>query len=447
MAPQEYPELRCQVIDLDAAAQSLLLAGHGQALIAEALAGDMPPWLAQRGAQRWSLSFEPAPLAPVLQPLAPDLSGCYIVTGGLGRIGRLIAEFLARRGARALVLVGRSAAGAQGSHAPLIEALQALGTQVRVCAADVSVPEQAERVVALARSAGGRVDGVFHAAGLTGAQHFAGLGALDAQALLPHAAAKHLGAMALAAALQADPPAFFCAMSSISTTLGGLGFAAYAAANAMLDAWIAAQPPGATRWTTINWDGWALDADTSTDSSADLAIHADEGLDVLERVLAANELNQVLVAVSALGPRLQRWVLGSGTAQPAQALEAATQEGHARPELSTDFIAPAPGRQTLIAGIWCELLGMAQVGARDNFFELGGHSLLAIQVVSRLRQAVGCDIPVRMLFDHSTVDALDRALEATVQPSLDEGMALLLDRIEAMPDSEVEAQLQREAAK
>ncbi len=447
VAPQEYPELRCQVIDMDAAAQSLLLAGHGQALIAEALASDMPPWLAQRGAQRWSLSFEPAPLAPVLQPLAPELGGCYIVTGGLGRIGRLIAEFLARRGARALVLVGRSAADAQAGQVPLIEALEALGSQVRVCAADVSVPSQAERVVALARAVGGRVDGVFHAAGLTGAQHFADFGDLEAEALRAHAAAKHLGAMALAAALRDDPPTFFCAMSSISTTLGGLGFAAYAAANAMLDAWIATQPPGPTRWLTINWDGWALDGETGADSGTDLTIHADEGLDVLERVLAAGDLNQVLVAVGALGPRLQRWVPGGGPARPAQAPEAAIQEGHARPELSSDFVAPAPGRQTLIAAIWCELLGMNQVGARDNFFELGGHSLLAIQVVSRLRQAVGCDIPVRMLFDHPTVAALDEALEATLQPALDEGMARLLDRIEAMSDIEVEAQLQREATR
>jgi phthiocerol/phenolphthiocerol synthesis type-I polyketide synthase E len=447
VAPQEYPDLRCQVIDLDAAAQSLLLAGHGQALMAEALASDMPPWLAHRGAQRWSLSFEPAPLAPVLEPLAPDWSGCYIVTGGLGRIGRRIAEFLARRGAHAIVLVGRSAADSQADHAPLIAALEALGSQVRVCAADVSIPAQADRVVALARALGERVDGVFHAAGLTGAQDFADFSALDAQALRPHAAAKHLGAAALAAALRDDPPAFFCAMSSISTVLGGLGFAAYAAANAMLDAWIAAQPPGPTRWLTINWDGWALDGGAGADDGAALAIHADEGLDVLERVLAARDLNQVLVAVGALGPRLQRWVLGGGTAQPAQAPESATQQGHDRPELSSDFVAPAPGRQTEIAGIWCELLGMNQVGAHDNFFELGGHSLLAIQVVSRLRQAVGCDIPVRMLFDHPTVAALEQALEATLQPAHDEGMARLLERIEAMSDSEVEAQLQREAAR
>jgi len=440
VAPQEYPQLRCQAVDLDGAALQLLLAGEGQSLIAEALAADMPPWLAQRGAQRWCLSFEPTPLAPVPALLATPLKGCYIVTGGLGRIGMLIADLLARRGARAIVLVGRTAVADGGAQRHAIDALKALGAEVQLCAADVSTPEQAARIVALARCLGGRVAGVFHAAGLTDSQHFDDFGRLSAHALQPHAAAKHRGAAALAQALRDDPPDFFCAMSSISTALGGVGFAAYAAANAMLDAWIAAQAAGSTRWLTIDWDGWGFEA-----GAGDGVIHAAEGIDVLERVLAAVDLNHVLVAVDALGPRLQRWVQGGGTATAAHVPVAAAHGGHERPDLSTDFVAPAPGRPTMIAETWRELLGLDKVGAEDNFFELGGHSLLAIQVVSRLRQALGCDIPVRMLFDHPTVAALDRALESTLQSTLDDGMAKLLDQIEAMPDSAIEALLQREA--
>jgi hypothetical protein len=64
---------------------------------------------------------------------------------------------------------------------------------------------------------------------------------------------------------------------------------------------------------------------------------------------------------------------------------------------------------------------------------------LAIQIISRLRQTLGCDIPVRLLFDHPTVAALDAALEATLGADMDE----LLDRIETMPDAEVEALLQK----
>jgi acyl carrier protein len=278
------------------------------------------------------------------------------------------------------------------------------------------------------------VDGVFHAAGLTGAMHFGDFGTLDAASAQPHFAAKHRGAQALAAALRDDPPAFFCLMSSISTVLGGIGFASYAAANAMLDALAASRRSRCTtRWLTINWDGWGFDAIDAENT----LIHADGGIDVLERILAAPDLDHAVVSVQPLGPRLQTWVLGAAAPTPAvPAVEAST--GHERPELSTEFVPPAPGQPAVIAGIWRELLGLAQVGAHDNFFELGGHSLLAIQIISRLRQALGCDIPVRLLFDHPTVAALDAALEATLGADMDE----LLDRIETMPDAEVEALLQ-----
>jgi phthiocerol/phenolphthiocerol synthesis type-I polyketide synthase E len=438
VAPQEYPQLHCQVVDLDPVALQLLETGHVQALIAEALAGEGSPWMAHRGGQRWSLSFEPAPLAPLPPALAPVLEGCYIITGGLGRIGLLIAEFLARRGARAVILSGRTALADGDARVDRLRAIEALGTRVVLCNADIAVPAQTARVVAAAREAGGRVDGVFHAAGLTGPQHFTDFGAIDSASAQAHFAAKHRGAQALAAALTDDPPAFFCLMSSISTVLGGVGFAAYAAANAMLDA-TAASARGPTRWVTIDWDGWGFDAEPGDDT----LIHAENGIDLLERILAATDLRHVVVSVRALGPRLQTWVQRPAAAIAGTSPEPLVSAGHERPELSTDFVVPPEGRSTLIADIWRELLGLAQVGANDNFFELGGHSLLAIQVVSRLRQALSRDIPVRMMFDHPTVAALHAALDAAPV----EGMAELLDRIEAMPDEEVSAMLQDEESR
>src|SRR6185369_11525296 len=59
-----------------------------------------------------------------------------------------------------------------------------------------------------------------------------------------------------------------------------------------------------------------------------------------------------------------------------------------------------------MAAIWAEVLGRGRVGALDNFFELGGHSLLATQVVSRLREASGVEVPVRALFERPTVREL-----------------------------------------
>jgi amino acid adenylation domain-containing protein len=62
--------------------------------------------------------------------------------------------------------------------------------------------------------------------------------------------------------------------------------------------------------------------------------------------------------------------------------------------------------EEILAGIWQELLQVERVGRQDNFFELGGHSLLAVQVITRVRQALGHDLTLRDLFDVATFSQL-----------------------------------------
>ncbi|WP_033058535.1 non-ribosomal peptide synthetase, partial [Sinorhizobium arboris] len=76
-----------------------------------------------------------------------------------------------------------------------------------------------------------------------------------------------------------------------------------------------------------------------------------------------------------------------------KALPAPADDAYAR----TAYEAPQGAIETLLAGIWAELLGVERVGRHDNFFELGGHSLLAVQLMERLRrQSLG--VEVRTLF-------------------------------------------------
>ena len=72
---------------------------------------------------------------------------------------------------------------------------------------------------------------------------------------------------------------------------------------------------------------------------------------------------------------------------------------------------PSTAAEKAIAQIWSELLGVARVGARDNFFDLGGHSLLATRFVSRLRDMFGVELPLRKLFEESTLAHLAAAVE------------------------------------
>ncbi|MFJ9373222.1 amino acid adenylation domain-containing protein [Streptomyces sp. NPDC101455] len=74
------------------------------------------------------------------------------------------------------------------------------------------------------------------------------------------------------------------------------------------------------------------------------------------------------------------------------------------------FVAPSGVVEELLAGIWDRLLPVDRVGAEDNFFELGGHSLLATQIVSRVRDVLGAELPLSTLFDHPTVRGLATAI-------------------------------------
>ena len=79
---------------------------------------------------------------------------------------------------------------------------------------------------------------------------------------------------------------------------------------------------------------------------------------------------------------------------------------------SRDYAAPQGREEQVVAQLWQELLGVRQVGRLDHFFDLGGHSLLAVQFVSRLRDALGVELPLRELFAHPTVQELAGAIGA-----------------------------------
>ncbi|WP_338426260.1 amino acid adenylation domain-containing protein [Sphingopyxis kveilinensis] len=88
-----------------------------------------------------------------------------------------------------------------------------------------------------------------------------------------------------------------------------------------------------------------------------------------------------------------------------------------------------------LARLWSEILEVESVGVQDNFFELGGHSLLATRVVSRIRDDFGVDLPVRLMFDNPTVEALALAIvESMLEKRGDDQIARLLADIEQMPD-------------
>jgi len=140
-------------------------------------------------------------------------------------------------------------------------------------------------------------------------------------------------------------------------------------------------------------------------------------LSVAQRPLAINELRQYLLEklpeymVPAFFVPLEMWPVTSNGKLDRRALPA--------PEwvrASDEFVAPRTTIENMLADIWRDVLGIAQIGVHDNFFDLGGDSILTIQIVSRARK-VGLHLMPRHIFEHQTIEQLSLvvSLDCAVQ--------------------------------
>jgi tyrocidine synthetase-3 len=75
------------------------------------------------------------------------------------------------------------------------------------------------------------------------------------------------------------------------------------------------------------------------------------------------------------------------------------------------FAAPRTATERVVAAVWAEILGVAEISVHSNFFELGGHSLLASQVAWKVSERLGVEMPLRLLFDAPTIAQVATVLD------------------------------------
>jgi acyl transferase domain-containing protein/thioesterase domain-containing protein/acyl carrier protein len=278
--PREFPNVRCVLVDVDApVASSPLerrmldgLAADLDAALAATLTHDVIAW---RAGERWVQEQAEAPLPAVAAGQSRlRTQGVYLITGGLGGVGLAIAEYLAKTVQARLVLIGRQGLPARsewpqhlanGSASPSlvqrirqVMAIEALGAEVLVIAADVTNAPQMKAALKQARARFGALHGVLHTAGVLAD----GVIQLkDASVAASVLAPKVQGTLALEAALADDKHApaldFLMLFSSISAFAGLAGQIDYAAANAFLDATAQARyARGDGHTIAVDWSQW-----------------------------------------------------------------------------------------------------------------------------------------------------------------------------------------------
>jgi amino acid adenylation domain-containing protein len=111
------------------------------------------------------------------------------------------------------------------------------------------------------------------------------------------------------------------------------------------------------------------------------------------------------------------------------------------------YVAPRTPVEEVLAGIWADVLKVERVGVVDNFFALGGHSLVAMQIMSRVRNVFRVDLPLRVVFEGTTVEKLARGVIAhEARPGQSEKIALVVKKMQGMSAEEKLALLRERGA-
>jgi amino acid adenylation domain-containing protein/FkbM family methyltransferase len=443
---QEYPNIHCRSLDI------AILSGQIDdrlidQLVKEVTIPSADQVIAYRGRHRWVQTYEPVRLAGNGASGLRE-RGVYLITGGLGNIGLLFAGYLARTVKARLILTGRSAfpvkeawSGWLESHAerdPIgrkirqLQALEAQGTEVWAVGADVADLQQMRMLIVAAEQRFGPLNGVIHAAGLVGEEAFRAIEQTDRAYGERQFQTKVYGTLVLEAVLQDKGLDFCLLLSSLASVLGGLGFTAYAAANAFLDTLVQQHNRQSTvPWLGINWDGWQFeDTGELPGLGTELAIRPQEGIAALQRILSVTPaLDRLVVSTGNLQTRQAQWT----KQQPDTADREALPQHHSRPNLVSSYVAPRDSLERALADIWQHLLGIDPIGIDDDFFELGGHSLLATQVVSRIQNTCGVKIPLSVFFELATIAKLSEwAVARQLEQMESEAMEKILAEAEAL---------------
>jgi acyl transferase domain-containing protein/acyl carrier protein len=388
--------------------------------------------------------------------------GTYLITGGTGRLGLLIAEYLATNFEARLILMTHSSLpsrdcweewlGANDRQNAIskkikkIQALESLGAEVLVIKADVADREEMIAALSLPCAKFGKINGVIHAAGLVGGQWLKPLERLTPLDFQSHYRPKAQGLYLIEEFFHEDSLDFCLAFSSLSSVLGGPGYMAYAAANLITDAFMQRQyRAGRHRRISVNWDAWHTDEDSANPNSVDLdwlqpSMTNEEGVEAFKRVLAlVGSCPQVAVSTTDLNVRIGKWINpGLSEALPQKRAEEAHSPQPSRAGLSADYIAPDGETQRRICELWQERLGISAIGAQDNFFELGGDSLAAVPIISRLQDIFGVNIPLRRFFEAPTVAALARLVTELRDEKEEDDKLEILKLLDGLSDDAID---------
>jgi 3-oxoacyl-(acyl-carrier-protein) synthase/NAD(P)-dependent dehydrogenase (short-subunit alcohol dehydrogenase family)/acyl carrier protein len=354
------------------------------------------------------------------------MGGTYLISGGCGGLGLLVAEHLARKFAANLILTGRTALDDGKQQA--IARLEALGGAVEYAQADVCDREALEQALRAGELRFGALHGVIHAAGIGGS---GSVFAKDAATFAAVLAPKITGTLVLDEVLRDRALDFVCYFSSSAAQLGDFGTCDYAIGNRFLMAHahvrnaLQARGERQGKAVAINWGLWqdggmGVGGSEQTrmylKSSGQRALTSVEGIEVFERLLGQSAAQHLVLAGQisrvhrflGLGPNEGQGQSQASIATAKRSSPGAGRYQGGRADLKGLSVAQCVAWE--LTGHVSALLKLPRerLDAEENLADFGLDSIGLAELARRLTQHFGVEISPSVFFSHPTLAQLTR---------------------------------------
>lgn len=441
----EVPGLGCRLIDIDRSTGS-------NDLLAEMKNDTDVYQVAYRNGKRYVEEIDEYDIHSLEeQKVEIKCEGVYIISGGTGGIGLETARYLSSKNNVKIALMSRSGLPPRESWDQLlisgeekvqkcikyIREIEAAGSQVLVYNTEISNIEEVGQVINELRKKFGRINGVFHCAGIAGGSFIIKRKKEEVDAVL---SPKVYGTWILDNLTLEDNLDFFVMFSSGLSILGEPGNADYTAANCYMETYSAYRQKRGLKTLVIDWASWKeTGMSVVFGINRDMifmAIPTEQGISALDEVMNRN-INRIMVgrlnndpkyffmldwATIRFSPKLKTYLEKSRQLQK-ETGERAKCSG--RVELKGRDSREFSEIEKEVAAIYHEVLGLEEINIYDSFFELGGDSIMLNRLYELIDRAFPNKLKLIDAFSYTSIASLSQVLagvtnEVAVSSDLDE---------------------------
>lgn len=394
---------------------------------------DNNKFIVYRNGIRWRETYEQLNLGVIDKSGAFKKGGIYILTGGFGRIGLDIAEYIGKEYKAKLVLVSRSifppredweswiinnpSNDKTTTRIKLFQEIELAGGQIFVHNCDVSDSVSMECIFNQTEQNIGAINGVFHLAGVVESKYNLPINNITQEVIDEHFRAKLDGVVVLNKLLKSRNVDFCLITSSMSTILGGMKLGAYGASNIYMNSYVSNIADKSIPWLLVCIHEWTSSRYDDVKDEKRFCNISEEKKNRLESILQIHNkgVSYVIEFSEDIEDAASIWVNNNLLLTHIEGISKEQESGnfakYNRPHLTYDYVEPSTEIEKKIALLWRGFFKYERIGILDDFFELGGDSLKAMTILAHLQKEFSFRITVKDFFDRPNIKLLSEYID------------------------------------